>query len=156
MEDAFDILISMNAPSSSSGPLQHYVDAQEMTYDAALAEIRNGYKESHWMWFVFPQALGLAQSEMSQRFAIRNRKEAQAYLDHPILGPRLIRCCEALMASKENSATALLGYPDDLKLRSSMTLFANIAEDPYLFYQVLEKFFNGNQDSRTIKIMDGW
>jgi uncharacterized protein (DUF1810 family) len=144
-------------PSASPfDPLQHFVDAQEWTYEVALDEIKNGHKESHWMWFIFPQALGLAQSEMSLRFAIRNREEAEAYLAHPVLGPRLITCCEALVASKEISATDLLGYPDDLKLRSSMTLFADIAEDPYLFYQVLEKYFNGNQDPRTIEIVDDW
>jgi uncharacterized protein (DUF1810 family) len=136
--------------------LQRFLDAQEWTYVVALDELQNGHKESHWMWFIFPQVLGLGQSEMSLRFAIRDRKEAEAYLAHSVLGPRLLTCCEALMASKSTSATELLGYPDDLKLRSSMTLYADIAEDPYLFYQVLEKYFNGNHDPRTLEIMDNW
>jgi uncharacterized protein (DUF1810 family) len=123
----------MKPPSIKSDPLQHFADAQDWTYEVALNEIRMGHKESHWMWFIFPQAHGLAQSEISLRFAIRSRKEAEAYLAHSVLGPRLITCCEAFMASKSTSATDLLGYPDDLKLRSSMTLFADIAEDPYLF-----------------------
>src|SRR5690606_36748191 len=104
--------------------LQRFVDAQQSIYPQALAELRAGYKQSHWMWFVFPQIAGLGHSSMAQRYAIADLHEAQAYLQHPLLGPRLEECAQALLQHPDRTARQILGSPDDMKLRSSMTLFA--------------------------------
>lgn len=132
--------------------LQRFVQAQENVYDQALAEIRAGRKRSHWMWFIFPQIAGLGFSPTSQHFAIRDRSEAEAYLAHPILGPRLTECCEALLALKTNSAPDVFGYPDDLKLKSSATLFAAVSPSGSAFEQLLKKFFDGEPDTKTIEL----
>lgn len=134
-------------------PLQRFLDAQESMIEVALEELRAGRKQSHWMWFVFPQIAGLGQSEMARRFAIRDRNEAEAYLAHPELGPRLRECCEALLSNRAGAATDILGCPDDNKLRSCMTLFAAVAKDPALFERVLERFFGGHRDSRTLELL---
>src|SRR5690606_539430 len=107
--------------------LQRFVDAQHPLYARALAELQAGYKQSHWMWFVFPQIAGLGHSAMAQRYAIADRDEALAYLRHTLLGPRLDECARALLPHRERTARQILGSPDDLKLRSSMTLFAAVA-----------------------------
>jgi len=133
--------------------LQRFVSAQETTYDRALAELRAGQKRSHWMWFVFPQIAGLGSSPTAQRYAIRDRAEARAYLDHPLLGPRLVECAEALLAVEGRSAQQILGYPDDLKLRSSMTLFAEAADagPAAVFRQVLDRYYDGEPDPATLE-----
>jgi len=133
--------------------LERFVSAQEGVYADTLAELRSGRKRTHWMWFIFPQIDGLAMSAISKRYAIRSLAEARAYLDHPILGPRIIECCETLLALEGRSAAEIFGYPDDLKLRSSMTLFS--IADPALaaFHSVLDKYFNGMPDERTIQFV---
>jgi len=133
--------------------LERFVSAQEGVYADTLAELRSGRKRTHWMWFIFPQIDGLAMSATSKRYAIRSLAEARAYLDHPILGPRIIECCETLLALEGRSAAEIFGYPDDLKLRSSMTLFS--IADPALavFHSVLDKYFIGMPDERTIQIV---
>jgi uncharacterized protein (DUF1810 family) len=133
--------------------LERFVTAQEGIYADTLAELRSGRKRTHWMWFIFPQIDGLAMSATSKRYAIRSLAEARAYLDHPILGPRIIECCETLLALEGRSAAEIFGYPDDLKLRSSMTLFS--IADPALevFHSVLDKYFIGMPDERTIQIV---
>jgi len=133
--------------------LERFVSAQEGVYADTLAELRSGRKRTHWMWFIFPQIDGLAMSAISKRYAIRSLAEARAYLDHPILGPRIIECCETLLALEGRSAAEIFGYPDDLKLRSSMTLFS--IADPALevFHSVLDKYFIGMPDERTIQIV---
>ena len=133
--------------------LERFVSAQEGVYADTLAELRSGRKRTHWMWFIFPQIDGLAMSAISKRYAIRSLAEARAYLDHPILGPRIIECCETLLALEGRSAAEIFGSPDDLKLRSSMTLFS--IADPALevFHSVLDKYFNGMPDERTIQIV---
>ena len=133
--------------------LSRFVDAQAPVYAHALAELRRGRKESHWMWFVFPQLAGLGRSPTALFYAIGSLAEARAYLDHPILGPRIIECCETLLALEGRSAAEIFGYPDDLKLRSSMTLFS--IADPALavFHSVLDKYFIGMPDERTIQIV---
>jgi uncharacterized protein (DUF1810 family) len=133
--------------------LSRFVEAQEDIYLDALAEIRNGEKESHWMWFIFPQVAGLGSSSTAERFAIGRTEEAKAYLDHPVLGVRLMACCAALMKVEGKSASEVFGYPDDMKLRSSMTLFAAVAADPSPFNAVLEKYFAGEPDRRTLEIL---
>ncbi|WP_229074528.1 DUF1810 domain-containing protein [Actinoplanes sp. DH11] len=133
--------------------LDRFVRAQDGVYERALAEIVAGDKQSHWMWFVFPQIAGLGSSPTAVRFAVRDLAEARAYLAHPVLGPRLVECCTALLAHRDRSAGQILGYPDDLKLRSSMTLFARAADDPAVFDRVIEQFYEG-PDERTLHLLD--
>jgi uncharacterized protein (DUF1810 family) len=134
-----------------SHELQRFVDAQGSggTYERALAELRAGRKTSHWMWFVFPQIAGLGQSEMSRRYAIASLEEARAYLEHPVLGPRLIECSRALLDHEGTSAREVLGEIDAIKLRSSMTLFDRAAPDEQVFREVLERYFDGKPDPAT-------
>ena len=132
--------------------LDRFVQAQDGVYDDALAELTAGRKRTHWMWFVFPQIAGLGSSPTAQRYAIRSLDEARAYLAHPVLGPRLRECAQALLAVPGRSAHEILGHPDDLKLRSSMTLFARAAEDPALFEAVLDRFYDG-PDPLTLTLL---
>jgi uncharacterized protein (DUF1810 family) len=131
--------------------LKRFVEAQDSgrVYSRALTELRAGRKTSHWMWFVFPQIAGLGQSEMSRRYAIDSLAEARAYLDHPILGPRLVECCEALLSHQGKSAGEILGGIDAIKLRSSMTLFAHANPRADIFQQVLDRYFDGEADAAT-------
>ncbi|WP_312034134.1 DUF1810 domain-containing protein [Actinoplanes sp. TBRC 11911] len=131
--------------------LDRFVDAQHDTYDRARAEIAAGSKRTHWMWFIFPQIAGLGSSPTAQHYAIRDLAEARAYLAHPILGPRLLDCA-TLLHDATKSATEIFGYPDDLKLCSSMTLFAAAADDPAPFNQVISHLC-GDPDQRTLEIL---
>src|SRR5689334_13159806 len=110
--------------------LERFVEAQDRVFDQALGELRAGRKRSHWMWFVFPQVAGLGMSATSRTYAIASLEEARAYLDHPVLGPRLVECAEAVLAHPERTALEVMGSPDDVKLRSSMTLFARAGDQP--------------------------
>ena len=130
--------------------LQRFVDAQNSVFDQVLAELRNGRKRSHWMWFIFPQIQGLGHSPMAVEFAISSREEAQAYLRHPILGPRLRECVELVNRIEGRSIEQIFGYPDDLKFRSSMTLFAHAASDSDDFTRALQKYFSGQFDPMTL------
>lgn len=130
--------------------LARFLSAQAPTFDTALSELRAGSKESHWMWFIFPQMAGLGQSAMSRRYAIASRAEAEAYLAHPTLGPRLRACATALLAHSERSARQILGEPDDFKLRSSATLFAAV-DGPGVFTELLARFFDGVGDHATLE-----
>jgi uncharacterized protein (DUF1810 family) len=129
--------------------LERFVSAQRGSYDAALRELQSGKKRSHWMWFVFPQVAGLGSSAMADRYAIRSKREAAAFLAHPVLGPRLVDCANALLQLKGMTAEEVVGYPDDLKLRSSMTLFAALSPPDSPFHRVLEMYFSGVPDNRT-------
>jgi len=130
--------------------LQRFVDAQQPVYETVLSELRDSRKRSHWMWFIFPQISGLGHSVTSQTFALSSLAEAAAYLAHPKLGPRL-RECAALVASIEGrSVDEIFDYPDDLKFRSSMTLFAHVAPREPVFAACLEKYFGGQRDPRTL------
>jgi uncharacterized protein (DUF1810 family) len=131
--------------------LQRFVDAQDAggTYDQAVAELRAGRKQSHWMWFVFPQITGLGRSPTSQHFAISGLAEAQAYLAHPVLGPRLRECARVLTERPGTDAAEVLGPVDGQKLQSSMTLFARAAPDEPVFRQVLRQYFAGREDEAT-------
>ena len=131
--------------------LNRFVEAQKSNYDDAVAELRAGRKQSHWMWYVFPQLVGLGHSSMSIRYAIKSADEARAYLDHPVLGPRLIECVEAVLAIENRSADDIFGSPDDLKLRSSATLFAHVSPQHSVFERILEKYFNNKPDPRTLE-----
>ena len=134
--------------------LQRFVDAQERDYAAALAEIASGAKRSHWMWYVFPQIEGLGLSAMSTRYAVRSRAEADAYLRHPVLGPRLHQCAEAVLAVPHRSAHDIFGSPDDLKLHACATLFATVSADQSVFHRLLEKFWQGAPHERTLALLD--
>ena len=133
--------------------LGRFVEAQERTYDRALAEVRAGRKRTHWMWFVFPQLDGLGFSETARRYAIKSRAEAQAYLNHPVLGPRLVECVEAALGVEGRSATEVFGSPDDLKLRSCATLFACVTPPDSVFARLLTKYYNGVPDDRTLRLL---
>jgi len=132
--------------------LDRFVQAQGGgTYEQALAELRAGAKRSHWMWFVFPQVAGLGRSPAAQRYAISGLPEAQAYLDHPVLGPRLVECAQALLDLGTSDAVRVLGPVDALKLRSSMTLFARAEPEAAVFGEVLDRFFGGQPDEATLR-----
>lgn len=134
--------------------LRRFIDAQERVYDRALAELQSGQKRTHWMWYIFPQIDGLGRSTTAQYYAIRSQAEARQYLAHPVLGTRLRECTATLLALADRSALEIFGYPDTLKLRSSMTLFAHVAEEPdSVFEAVLDKYYQGEQDSRTHDIL---
>lgn len=133
--------------------LQRFIDAQEADFTTALAEIKNGRKRSHWMWYIFPQLRGLGSSETSRYYGIQNIDEAEAYINHPILGQRLMEICLALLQLKTNDPNEIFGSPDDLKLRSSMTLFASLPDAYPVFQSVLEKFFNGKSDDKTLRLI---
>ena len=133
--------------------LRRFVRAQENDYQRALAEIVSGRKRSHWMWYVFPQYDGLATSATSKQYAIKSVAEAKAYLDHPVLGPRLLECAEAVMDIEGRSATDIFGSPDDLKLRSCATLFASLLPPGSVFDRLLEKYFGGRPDEKTLQLL---
>ncbi len=133
--------------------LQRFLDAQRADYPAALAEITAGRKRSHWMWYIFPQLRGLGYSELAHRYGIANAAEAAAYLAHPVLGQRLLEISRALLALPGSHATAVMGSPDDLKLRSSMTLFGQVPGADGVFQAVLDKFFQGQPDARTLQLL---
>ena len=133
--------------------LSRFLEAQKNAYDTALREIRAGRKRSHWMWYIFPQIQGLGYSAMARHYAIRDLGEAREYLQHPLLGPRLIEISEALLALEESDPRRVMGSPDDLKLRSCMTLFQCAAPDQPVFGKVLDKFYGGKPDGRTLEIL---
>ena len=134
--------------------LNRFLTAQERTYPTALSEIRAGRKRSHWMWFIFPQLKGLGHSSNAVYYGIDDLSEAADYLNHPLLGVRLIEISRALLALSGNNATEVMGSPDDMKLRSSMTLFANVPDADPVFGQVINKYFEGEQDSRTVTLLN--
>ncbi|MFV9657497.1 DUF1810 domain-containing protein [Pseudomonas sp. NY15366] len=131
--------------------LARFVEAQRRDYQQALDELRAGAKRSHWIWYVFPQLRGLGRSEMAEHYAISGLDEARAYLAHPLLGPRLEDCARALLSHRGRSARQIMGSPDDLKLRSSMTLFHAAAPTQPLFAEVLQAFYDGEQDAATLQ-----
>jgi uncharacterized protein (DUF1810 family) len=134
--------------------LERFVDAQAGTYDRALAELRRGRKTSHWMWWVFPQVAGLGMSDTSRTYAVADLAEARAYLQHDVLGPRLRECCRALLALDDDlSAERVMGSIDAMKLRSSMTLFAHADPDEGVFREVLDRFYDGREDDRTVHLL---
>ena len=132
--------------------LDKFVRAQQRDYATALSEICSGRKRSHWMWYIFPQIQGLGMSSTAQFYGIKDLEQAKDFLAHPYLGRNLIEISSALLALDENNPTAVMGYPDDLKLRSSMTLFAQVSDNP-VFSAVLDKFYGGSPDTRTLRIL---
>ena len=131
--------------------LRPFTDAQSPVYEQVCAELRAGRKRTHWMWFIFPQLKGLGRSETAMEFAIHSRQEAEAYSNHPVLGPRLRTCSQLVTLVEDRSIEQIFGYPDDLKFHSSMTLFATAAPDNQIFKAALEKYFAGELDPLTIE-----
>jgi uncharacterized protein (DUF1810 family) len=134
--------------------LSRFINAQDDVYNDVLTELKSGLKRTHWMWFIFPQIDGLGHSPTTEYYAIKSIEEARKYLAHPILGSRLIECAEAVLAIKGRSVSEIFGYPDDFKLKSSMTLFAFVSGPGSLFVRVLDKYFHGEHDIKTLQILE--
>jgi len=135
--------------------LQRFIDAQSSGYEQVCDELRRGRKTGHWMWFIFPQLEGLGHSFMARKYAISGLQEARAYLEHPLLGARLTECTELVVAIEGRSVDEIFGAPDDMKFRSSMTLFAAASEDPGVFGVALQKYFGGKRDVLTVERLRG-
>ena len=133
--------------------LARFVDAQSTEYEQVLRELRSGRKQSHWIWFIFPQLKGLGRSSTAEYYGIGSREEAKAYLAHPVLGPRLRECAELVNRVEGRAIDEIFGFPDNLKFRSSMTLFAQATEDNGLFMDALKKYFAGEPDARTLELL---
>ncbi|CAN7690913.1 DUF1810 domain-containing protein [Rhizobium sp. LjRoot98] len=133
--------------------LSRFIEAQALVYDTALRELERGRKQSHWMWFIFPQVAGLGHSPTAIRFSISGLDEAHAYLAHPLLGDRLVQCTRAINVVPNRTAHEIFGSPDDLKLHSSMTLFRETANDPEPFRTAIERYFGGKADARTLELL---
>jgi uncharacterized protein (DUF1810 family) len=143
-----------NTPGPGNDPhdLSRFRLAQEGVYERALGEIRSGRKRTHWMWYIFPRFEGLGFSPTSQQYAIKSVSEAEAYLAHPVLGPRLVECAEAALGVEGRSASEIFGSPDDLKLRSCATLFASVSPAGSVFERLLVKYYQGERDDRTLDL----
>ncbi len=139
---------------TKENPLKRFIDAQEKDYQVALSEVKNGRKQSHWMWYIFPQIQGLGFSETSKYYAIKDSNEAEEFLKHPVLGSRLVSICNELLKLKYDDANKIFGSPDDLKLKSSMTLFSSLLDTNPVFQSILEKFFSGTKDNKTLRIIN--
>lgn len=133
--------------------LARFIEAQARVYGNVLAELRNGRKRTHWMWFIFPQLDGLGFSPTAKFFAIRNLDEARQYLQHPLLGARLLECSQLVLGIRDRTVSEIFGYPDDLKLRSCMTLFSCVAAPGSVFGRVLEYCFEGRRDTMTLELL---
>jgi uncharacterized protein (DUF1810 family) len=133
--------------------LERFVEAQAPVYHTVIAELSMGHKETHWMWFIFPQLKELGKSAMAKRYGIESADEAKAYLGHPLLGSRLVECTKLLLAQRNANAFEIFGSPDELKLRSCMTLFAVAAPEQLVFKQALDVFFRGKADEVTVKLL---
>ena len=134
--------------------IQRFIDAHRRSFHVALGEIKAGYKVSHWMWYIFPQIKGLGRSEIAEYYAIENLDEAKAYLAEPVLAEHMQKICEALLENESSNAEEVMGWPDDLKLRSSMTLFKEADPDNAIYQKVLDKFFDGEADEKTLEILN--
>jgi uncharacterized protein (DUF1810 family) len=134
--------------------LNRFLSAQEGVYERALAELKGGQKRTHWIWFIFPQIDGLGYSPTAKRYSIKSREEARQYLNHPVLGKRLLECADAVIALKGGSVSEIFGYPDDLKFKSSMTLFEKIAGSGSVFSFALDRYCHGERDATTLRLLE--
>ena len=139
---------------SNKVDLQRFIAAQEADYKVAYRELEAGHKRSHWMWYIFPQLRGLGSSSTATYYALKNLQEAEEFLNHPVLGPRLVEITKVLLELNQHDATAIFGSPDDLKLRSSMTLFSKVPKSLPVFQLVLDKFYRGQPDAKTTNFLD--
>jgi len=133
--------------------LSRFIEAQETTYRGAMLELARGRKDSHWIWYIFPQIDGLGNSETTKIYSIKSLEEGRAYLEHPLLGQRLVESCEILLTLKDKSINEVMGFPDDLKLLSSMTLFETFSESNSVFTRIIEVYFDGERDEATLEII---
>lgn len=133
--------------------LERFVAAQDKVYETVLEELSQGKKQSHWMWFIFPQTAGLGRTETAKKYALGSLDEAKAYLSHPVLGARLLECTKLVLAIDGKSANTIFGHPDDLKFKSSMTLFLLAAPNTKVFQSAIDKFYNGDKDELTVEII---
>jgi uncharacterized protein (DUF1810 family) len=149
-------MTGVNESGGTADPfdLGRFVEAQEDDYAQALSEVRSGRKVSHWMWYIFPQFAGLGFSSISQHYAIKSRAEAEAYLRHPVLGPRLLEIAEAALSVEGRTARQIFGSPDDMKLKSCATLFAAFSPEGSVFHRLLDKYFDGRPDTRTLELLE--
>jgi len=145
----------MSQSSNAGDPhnLNRFVEAQKVDYEQALAEVKSGRKHSHWMWYIFPQFDGLGSTSTSQQYSIKSVAEAKAYLSHPVLAPRLVAIATAALSVEGRSAYKVFGYLDDIKLKSCATLFAHVSPDGSVFEQILDKFFQGDRDLKTLSLL---
>ena len=134
--------------------IQRFIYAHSRSFEVALGEIKAGYKVSHWMWYIFPQIKGLGRSEIAKYYAIKNLGEAKAYLAEPVLAKHMQQICEALLENENSNAEEVMGWPDDLKLRSSMTLFKEVDPENAIYQKVLDKFFDGEADEKTLELLN--
>ena len=133
--------------------LGRFIEAQLATYEGAMLELTRGRKDSHWIWYIFPQIEGLGRSDTAKFYAIKSLEEGRAYLEHPILGPRLIKACEILLSLKDASMDKVMGYPNDLKLLSSMTLFEALSDSNSIFTKIIELYFDDERDEASLEII---
>ena len=133
--------------------LSRFIEAQERTYKGAMLELARGRKDSHWIWYIFPQIDGLGNSETTKVYSIKSLEEGRAYLDHSVLGPRLVEACKILLSLKDASMNKGMGFPDELKLLSSMTLFENISSENSIFAKIIEVYFDNNRDENSLRII---
>ena len=143
-----------NTHTNDHFDLARFVLAQDGTFHTALSEIKSGHKASHWMWYIFPQLRGLGHSSTAQKYGITGSDEAYAFLTHDVLGPRLITICEAVLAIDGRYATEIFGTPDDMKLRSCATLFAQVSNANSVFHKIIEKYFDGKMDRLTLELLN--
>lgn len=136
--------------------LQRFVEAQKNIYENVVNELKKGGKGSCWMWFVFPQVAGLGRTPTAEKYSIKSVEEARSYISHPVLGPRLHECTQLVVNIDGRTANQIFGFPDDLKFRSSMTLFKHIAEDNQIFLDAIAKYYDGKEDDLTIKVLESW
>jgi uncharacterized protein (DUF1810 family) len=133
--------------------LNRFIDAQKYIYEQVISELSNGNKQTHWMWFIFPQINGLGRSSIAELYSIKNKEEAIAYLENPILGKKIRECTEIILNINGKTASQIFGFPDDMKLKSSMTLFAYISDSHSIFHRVLDKYFDGKEDKKTLDLL---
>ncbi len=133
--------------------LSRFIEAQETTYEVAMLELARGRKDSHWIWYVFPQIEGLGKSDTAKLYSIKSLEEGRVYLEHPVLGPRLVEACEILLNLRNASMNKVMGFPDDLKLLSSMTLFENISGENSIFTKIIKVYFDNNRDENSLRII---
>ena len=134
--------------------LNRFIEAQMVIYEGAMLELARGRKDSHWVWYIFPQIEGLGNSDTIKLYAIKSLEEGRAYLKHPVLGPRLIKACEILLSLKDASMDEVMGFPDDLKLLSSMTLFEAVSDSNSIFTQIIKEFFDDERDKTSLEIIE--
>jgi uncharacterized protein (DUF1810 family) len=146
--------MTRDQPRVNDDDLQRFVDAQEPVFEDVLSELREGHKRGHWMWFIFPQLKGLGRSSFSEKFGISSREEAQAYITHPALGPRLRQCSQLVNLIRGRSITEIFGHVDALKFRSSMTLFAHATSENEVFMKALQTYYDGEFDALTVERFD--